>query len=262
MDKLELPSDWEVTRVQIEINYNCNKQCGKCNRHCNLKMPYHQNADMTISQIEKFIKQVKDNNIALNRVEIMGGEPFLHPKLNEIIYTIYHGLMITGYLEQMNIYHNGTFGNEIELRTKYLNECMEEHSIRNAFDNGSIRLTVSQKHKERTFMHVLAAPVDLELSWSICSWPYECGILLNTYGYWPGGVCGAIALLFGNLEYKRRDFPIRFRETWPNIRNDICQYCAAGCGELNAKKNGDVTSSYRKVLKHWREIDKYSLYKF
>jgi hypothetical protein len=110
---------------------------------------------------------------------------------------------------------------------------------------------VSPEGKEQTFMYVLSAPVDLGYKWDVCSWPRECGVLLNAYGYWPGGACGPIALLFGMTEYAKYDFPMRFGQTWPNLKKDICKYCVAGCKELADKKKGHITQSYKRAISKW-----------
>jgi len=239
--------DFDVRNIQIEITYRCNKLCRNCNRHCNLiKLPYFKDTDMRIEQIEKFISQIKRKNISLNRIQILGGEPFLHPRLNDFISALFYKLMVTGNVASIEIWTNGIIDPRDALKN-----CQLDSNINKAFKEGKIAVVASPRGKEKTFTYVLAAPVDLGFKWNICNWPHDCGVLLNIYGYWPGGACGPIALLYGMTEYAKYDFPVKFRKTWPNLKKDICKYCAAGCEELASKTSGRATQSYQKAISMW-----------
>jgi hypothetical protein len=201
---------------------------------------------MTVEQVEKFIYQVKQKDIHLDRIQILGGEPFLHPRLNDFISNFFYKLMVPGNLLHIEIWTNGIIDSNISLK-----DCRSDPNIDKAFNEEKIVVVTSSKEKEKKFMYVLSAPVDLGLKWSACSWPRKCGILLNTYGYWPGGACGPIALLFGLTEYAKYEFPIKFRDTWPKIEEDICRYCVVGCEKLNIKKENYATPSYRNAISKW-----------
>jgi len=69
----------KLQHVQIEITGCCNMKC----KHC--RASNEARKMLSISQIEKimkFISQVKDNDF---RLILSGGEPFLHPKIIDII---------------------------------------------------------------------------------------------------------------------------------------------------------------------------------
>lgn len=209
-------------------------------------MPYLKNADMTMEQVQKFVNQVKKKNIRLGHVNILGGEPFLHPRLSDFISLIFYELMVPGKLSHIYLNTNGIIHPD-----KALEDCKRDPNIRNAFHDQRIQCFVSPQESEKTFTHVLSAPVDLGLKWEVCGAPRGCGILLNTYGYWPGGVCGQIARLFGRTEYIRHDFPIKFKKTWPRLKKDICKYCSTGSKELWKKTEGRITPSYKKAIRQW-----------
>lgn len=236
--------NWRVKYIQLEITYRCNKLCEKCNRFCNLTgLPYLKDADMKIEQIEKFINQVRRKNICLKRIQILGGEPFLHPRLNEFISILFYKLMIPGNLSRIEIYTNGLIDSGNVLKKSRLDPAIDK-----AFIQKRIVVVASPKKAEESFIYVLSAPVDLGFKWDVCSLPRECGVLLNTYGYWPGGTCGPIALLFGLIKYAKYDFPERFRDAWPNVKEDICRYCVSGCKALADKKEGCVTPSFKDAI--------------
>ena len=241
--------DWNIKNVQLEITYRCNKLCRKCIRHCNLtKLPYLKSTDMTIGQIEKFVTQVKQKGVHLNHIQVLGGEPLLHPELNEIISILYYKLVIPGNLSRIEIWTNGLIDPAGALK-----KCRLDSDIDKAFNDDKIVVIVSPPGKDRLYTYVLNAPVDLGLRWDVCAFPRDCGILVNSYGYWPSGVCGQIALMFGMTGYRRFDFPTRFRKTWPKLKQDICKYCVIGCKELVNKKEGRVTTSYKEAIARWMQ---------
>lgn len=238
---------FRVRNVQLEVTYRCNKLCKNCNRHCNMtKLPYLKDTDMSMEQIVKFIGQIKQKAIKLDRIQFLGGEPLLHPGLSGFIIAIFHELMVPGNLKKMQIWTNGI----IQAR-EALAECWRDPCVGAAFDDGRIEIVASPPGKEGAFSHVLAAPCDLGLDWGMCAWPRDCGILLNTYGYWPGGACGPIAVLHGRMDYARYVFPEEFSMTWPRLVNDICRFCVAGCSQLADHKSGQVSPSYQKAIASW-----------
>lgn len=239
--------NWRIENVSIEITYRCNKLCKNCNRHCNLtKLPYHKETDMTIEQIEKFIKQVKQKKIHLNTIHILGGEPLLHPRLSDFISILYYKLLIPGNALRLLIWTNGII--DLNLIMKDLHQ---DYTINKAYNDKKIAFVVSPNEKEKTFADIFLAPVDFGFKWNICGWPRECGILLNYYGYWPGGVCGKIALLFNMIDYAKYDLPKRFGEAWPHVEEELCKYCVVGCKELVNEKNRGLSLSYKNAISKW-----------
>lgn len=64
---------------ELDITWKCNLACANCTRRCDLLSP---GPDMTP---EFFEKQLYGTRHAWNAIYIMGGEPTLHPQLNEFI---------------------------------------------------------------------------------------------------------------------------------------------------------------------------------
>ncbi len=201
---------------------------------------------MTVEQVNKFIKEIKEKKIHLQRMRILGGEPLLHPKLGEFILALFYELIVPGNLKKIEIVTNGIIDGPEALR-----DIMEDKRIKKAFQKQIIKFKKSSKGKELNFKWILAAPVDLGYESCICTRPYICGINLNMYGYWPEGTCGAIARLFCRNDYSRQSFPKHFSKTWPDIEQDLCKYCGNGCKELKKMKTGPVSESYKKAIGHW-----------
>jgi len=247
---------WKVRAIQIEITYRCNLLCRNCNRHCNLvNLPYLKDSDMSIGQIKKFISQVKEKNVHLDAVEVMGGEPLLHPHIEEIISLLFYGLLVPGYTIYITVSSNGVFKDRVK-------RIISDHNIKKAFENGMITMNYVPGPKAGRFYCALTAPVDLGLPFGWCAQPRACGTLLNCDGYWPGGPCGAIARMFRLTQYARYDFPLDFAETWPRLIEDICRYCPLGCGDLENRTQGVVTVSYKKAIESWMKGEAGAFRKF
>ena len=247
---------WKVKNIQLEITYRCNLLCRKCNRHCNLvKLPYLKDSDMTVEQVEKFISQVKQKKAHLHQIDIIGGEPLLHPKIGEFISLIFYKLMVPGHLDFIQISSNGILKDR-------LNEILVDSNIKKAIDNKFIILNYVFGPKDDWFYWVLTAPVDLGLKWDRCDWPRTCGVLLNACGYWPSGICGALARLFCLDEYAKYDFPVKFGKIWPRLKEDVCKYCPVGSDALRNKTNGRVSPSYKKAINRWMKEEPWVFKKF
>lgn len=244
--------DWNVKYIQLDITYRCNKKCDKCNRFCNIeKLPYFKNSDMTLKQINKFIDQIKNNNITLHRIRILGGEPMLHPKLEKIIITLYKKLIKPGNLKILEIDTNGI----IKKRIIAIRKLPE---IKEAFNAGVIKYNISAREKDKNFYWVLSAPVDMNIKYKQCEFPYVCGCVLNKYGYWPDSACAAVAMLFNKFDYARFDFPIKFYKNWPKkeLENDLCSLCASSTMKIRNCHHGKITKSYKKAIQFWLKKNK------
>lgn len=248
--------EWKIKYIQLEITYRCNLLCVKCNRHCNLDLPYLKGAEMTMEQLKKFIREVKQKDIHLERIRILGGEPLLHPEIENFVSILFYELIVPGNLERIVIITNGVIYRRGKLND-YIKNIMLDPYIKRAFKVKMIKFRISHIKKEEEFFWVLASPEDLGFKWHQCDQPNVCGTLLNTYGYWPQGVCGAIARLFCLNEYVRDEFPIYFNETWPNLEENVCRYCVFASEELQNELNNNkdlesMSASYKEAFERWQ----------
>jgi len=241
------PMRGKVRIIQLEITYQCNLLCNHCNRHCNLTfLPYLKDAEMTEEQIDRFIRHIKENNVHLEQLRVLGGEPLLHPQVQNFLFKLHRELMTSGYLDTMVIVTNG-----IIPRHERLAEFMNDPDVKPLLESGRIGFQVAREGKEHSFRGVLIAPVDMGMKWRECCVTRVCGSLLNAYGYWPNGNCAAIARLFYLPHYAKKEFPIVFEDTWPTLENDLCRLCVKGNRVLLRNKSDIVSNSYQEAVERW-----------
>jgi MoaA/NifB/PqqE/SkfB family radical SAM enzyme len=243
------PMRGKVRIIQLEITYRCNLLCNHCNRHCNLTfLPYLQDAEMTEEQIDRFIRQIKENNVHLEQLRLLGGEPLLHPQVESFLFKLQRELMATGFLDTIVIVTNGIIPHQERLAG-----FMNDSSIKPLLESGVISFQVAREGKEHGFRAVSIAPVDMGMNWQECCNPRICGSMLNVYGYWPNGNCAAIARLFYLPHYARMEFPVVFEENWPTLGDDLCRFCVKGNRVLLHNKADVVTPSYSKAVERWEK---------
>ncbi|MBF0545527.1 MAG: radical SAM protein [Candidatus Riflebacteria bacterium] len=243
------PMRGKVRIIQLEITYQCNLLCKHCNRHCNLSfLPYLKDADMTEEQIDRFIEQIKKNQVHLDQLRVLGGEPLLHPLIVSFLFKLHRELMTGGFLDTMVIVTNG-----IIPRYERLADFTNDSVVKPLLESGRIAFQVAPEGKEKGFRGVCIAPVDMNMKWKECCVPRVCGSLLNSYGYWPNGNCAAIARLFYLPHYARREFPTVFEECWPTLENDLCRFCVRANAVLLRNKSELVTRSYREAVERWKQ---------
>lgn len=80
-----------INKIEIDITYVCNLMCLGCNRSCS-QAPTKES--VTFSDIERFVKESILANKKWELINILGGEPTLHPKFVEIIKYIHNEYII------------------------------------------------------------------------------------------------------------------------------------------------------------------------
>ena len=74
--------DFKLKTVGIEITWNCNQQCSYCYLACD-KNDYAEKKNMKLAFFRKILDKIWDAGI--KDVYLIGGEPTLHPRFDEIV---------------------------------------------------------------------------------------------------------------------------------------------------------------------------------
>lgn len=214
--------------IELELTLRCNAKCHSCSRHAHYGL-YDDKSDVTLAQIAAFIVEVQ-NHGNVDLISVMGGEPTVHPEFPAIVFLLKQKLLCEGHVRRMQIVTNGS--NPIPDIIK------------------DVPVTTSPEHvKSKDHRCMFAAPCDTGQELKECSVPKDCGISFGAYGYWPCGAGGAIARLFGLLEYNRQAIPNDEYDFPDKIK--LCVLCQAKAKNyIFVKDFGDIKSvSFRKAFK-------------
>lgn len=168
-----------LSHVQIEVTTDCQLGCNNCDRACGIAK---SNEKMTKEQILKFVNESLKLKHKWKRIDIIGGEPTLHPDL----------LTIIDYIKK---YKNENPDCIIRLSTNGLGKKVND--ILKILPNW-IRIRNSSKtSKEQPFSPYNFAPIDLGIRRArSCSVPWRCGIALTRYGYFLCGAGASVCRVF------------------------------------------------------------------
>lgn len=224
-----------ISHVQLEITHKCNIGCNQCDRNCGV-LPAGE--DMAIAQVWKFVEEHIKQERQLNRIDIIGGEPTLHPKLNQVF-------------DLIKIYKNKYPKTKIRFSTNGLGDKVNE-ALKNIPAWISVRNS-SKEGKEAGHTSYRNAPIDNGVTdFKACSVPWRCGIALTRHGYFPCGAGAAVARAFG-LDIGLKSL----KEVNPaTIKKQMIQLCKY-CGHSNSIPQDKSTDNSCSVS--WKNaIEKYN----
>lgn len=224
-----------LSHVQIEITSRCNINCYQCDRNCGV---VQSGPDMTIPQIWKFVEESLQAKKKWSRIDIIGGEPTLHPKLNAIF-------------DVIKIYKNAYPRTKIRISTNGLGEKVNE-VIKTIPEWVHIRNS-AKEGKDQPHIAYRDAPVDHGLSnVAACSVPWRCGMGLTNNGYFPCGAGASLARVFGI------DIGIKnISEVSPSAIKkqllQLCKYCGySNSGERKPAEGNSASESWRKAIENYK----------
>ena len=184
---------WVNTSLEIQILLQCNFSCAPCDAFSN----YHgvhwiKKGTMSLKQIKHFEEEMRDNNAYLGRVRLLGGEPTMHPKLEEIC-QIMKGLQNDGHIHVVEMVTNASNMEKANEVKKYINKIR--------------RSDLNEKNKTMV-ANLVHTPKSLGVAPFICSAPRFCGLSLNAFGYFPCSADAGLARLLNDVpRWQRTELP-------------------------------------------------------
>jgi organic radical activating enzyme len=279
--------------IEFDVTLQCNFSCLNCNRHSNfnnLKDPtkqgrevglnLYENTDIKISQVKKFIKDVKENG-TIERIHLIGGEPLVHPFMDQICDLIreeIYGSYVPEILIISNIHPKmlkaGTLDSPEEIIKNFPWDKFDKINLKSISQisynvlhviNNHLKTVINYKplsSKAEEHRCTMVAPIDTGQEMiETCNIPNHCGINFSFDGYWPCSQGAAIARLFKLNQYRKTSLP-KSTADWDGIDEngkatvhdsgmwDVCKLC-----QIAAKKHMDekdfgrpISISYRKAL--------------
>jgi len=177
--------DHHFKGIQIDINVECNLMCYNCNRSCR-QAP--SNEMMTIDQIKKFIDESIQANYCWPQIDILGGEPTLHPKFLDIVQLFNDYRQVHNPNCVLKIVTNGY--------TDETNRLIDEaNKITHLWVENTFKKSVVQ-----SFNPFNVAPIDTlsDIDYSADCWILQlCGKGLSFSGYYLCAVAASIDRIFG-----------------------------------------------------------------
>lgn len=195
--------------LEIDITFECNLWCLNCDRSCR-QAP--EDTSMTVNQLEMFIEESEGLGHEWIRIRLMGGEPFLHPDILEIL-SLFEGYKMAHPSTFVEVVTNG-FGSHVRDLM-----CKTPAGI-SVKDTGKTSPHISK------FEAFNIAPIDIGSTDDFtkgCWITEECGLGLNPYGFYHCGVAGSIDRVFG-LDIGLKHIPSQDESLDP-IKSMTCSLC-------------------------------------
>ncbi len=174
-----------TSKIELDITYDCNLKCFHCNRSCT-QAP--TDAHMTLQQVQQFVKESVDLDKQWELINLLGGEPTLHPQFAEIVHCLLYDYLIPHSPNTtLQVTSNG-YGEEVQ------------HKLAALPKHPNLVVDYNSFKDDRTvpyFTPFNLAPADesdalMHEYYKGCWVTAYCGIGLNHLGYFACGVAGGI----------------------------------------------------------------------
>lgn len=250
-----------INKVEIDITYVCNLGCEACNRSCPQAPTSEQ---LNLVDIERFVQESIDLGKQWEFINILGGEPTLHPELREIVSCI-----IERYIHphspqtQVQIVSNGYTESSRELLQELQYAYPELWVDRSSFKTSK---------KVEYFSPFNDAPIDdpefANAEYHKGCWVTSfCGIGLNRYGYYACSVCGGIDRVLNRERCAIRSLKEISQDKLRTHLEHFCRLCGNfkdyDCNQgLFIPRVEKAPLNRNKVSSSWQEIyDNYKRHK-
>lgn len=245
--KVFLPN---LNKIELDITYDCNLKCLNCNRSCTQAPTISQ---MSVMQVLNFIEESIRLDKKWELINILGGEPTLHPDFLQIV-----DLLLNKYVtpfspsSTLQVTSNG-YGEFVRSILSQLPEHPKLVINTNSFKDS---------REVEYFTPFNEAPIDSgnfsDEDYAKGCWVTAyCGIGLNYLGYFPCGVAGGIARVKPENEHIKSLLDVD--ESMKDKLMNYCRYCGnfsdyhINRGDFMERAEKDFVLK-GKVSKIWKDI--------
>jgi hypothetical protein len=230
-------------RIELDIIWACNLSCAGCSRACDCAPTGEK---LSVDQVRRFLDESRARGVKWDSIALMGGEPTLHPQLNEILSLV--------------VDYKRSFSPRTWLRLS-TNGCGKK--VQEALQGlpPEVRVVNTAKDPEEEglpdFVPFTVAPADLpEYAGAdfhnLCSLARDCGTNLTPTGYYACVGAATIDRVFG-FDLGRQELPAAGDDV-ESVLPQFCRLC--GFFRLNVSsygaKPGDVSPTWQRALEEWR----------
>lgn len=251
-----------LNKIELDITYDCNLKCKDCNRSCS-QAP--DKSKMSIEQIKSFIKESIETEKKWELINILGGEPTLHPYFNTIVeMLLYDYVEIYSPKTIIQITSNG-YGAFVKEKLKKIPEhdnlIIDEWSFKQ-----SLKVPYFTSFNNAPRDNVEFKNADFKKACWVTSY---CGIGLNHLGYFPCSIAGAMERVMST------HFAIKNLKDVSENMDDLFMYFCSYCGnfmeyaankgdfmeraEKNQNKDEIVSNSWLEIYDNWNVLNNSNL---
>ena len=242
-----------MNKVEIDITYVCNLGCEACNRSCP-QAPTTEQLD--VHDIERFVQESIEIGKQWEFINILGGEPTLHPELKAMISCI-----VDQYIRpyspqtQIQIVSNGYTEYSRALLDELQDVYPELWVDRSSFKT-SKKVEYFSPFNDAPFDDPKFATAEYHKGCWVTSY---CGIGLNRYGYYACSVCGGIDRVLGGERSAIRKLADVTCEKLQAQLEDFCKLCGNfkdyDCNQgLFIPRVEKAPLNQSKLSRSWRKI--------
>lgn len=228
-----------LNRIEIEICTACNLRCRQCDRSSAQAVSSEY---MTPEQVALFVDESIELGWLWYEMEILGGEPTLHPNLTDVIeclrrYTAFNP-------DCTLIFVTNGYGPRVQSTLKALPPDIV------------VENTAKELVNTIPFNSYNLAPVDdVQLAHDDfargCRIVSECGLGLTRYGYYLCGTGASVDRVFG-LGVGIRSLSEVSREKLFAQRNILCRFCGHYKGrDLKRRTTDEISESWREAYRRY-----------
>lgn len=236
-----------LSTIELDLTEFCNYSCHHCSRVCEMAP---SNREMTIDQVNDFVKESIELDWKWKRIRLIGGEPTMHSKFLEVLNVI-------------NEYKKHNPNCLIDMMTNggktYRRIKDKIPNWLHVIDHANFK-TCGDDVRHHAFY---VAPIDVG-QWNennvCCYSPGHCGMSLGVYGYYPCVLCGAINRTF------KLDVPaiqslkdVTYEKLTENL-HDFCKLCGDYLSPRNKRNileypKNFISESWQKAFEKYEKIN-------
>ena len=235
-------------KIEIDITYMCNLRCYDCNRSCRQAPAGNE---IPFGQIKSFVDDSIKKNIKWKRIRILGGEPTLHSRFEDILYELAR-YKLRHPRCRMEVVSNG-YGRQVQ---KKLLQIPPFYHIEN---------TMKKNHYQPHFYSFNMAPRDNPNYKHIdftngCSNIEQCGIGFTPSGYYPCAIAGGIDRVT-HWNIGRQTIPSD-DDNMLDLLEIFCSYCGRFDSQTFISNDitpestpGQMSPTWKHLYDEWRAIE-------
>ena len=230
-----------LNRVELEICTACNLRCLQCDRS-SAQAP--SNEYMTVRQIERFVEESVRMRWLWYELEVLGGEPTLHPQFSAVIDTLLEYaafnddcrviVVSNGHGRQVNRILSRVPSSVVIENTK---KTVTNHIPFNDYNIAPIDMAQYRNDKFERGCRIVA----------------ECGLGLTRYGYYACGAGASVDRVFG-MDIGIKKLAAVTDESLLRQRKVLCRYCGHYKGmHYETREKQELSASWRTAYEQYRE---------